>query len=531
MKETDRILLTGVIILVLLMAAPAAAVRSMTINAGNGQTATVASALAVSPSIRITDDGDPVSGVRVTFTVTGGGGTVTGPVAVTNANGIATVGSWRLGTQAGTNALRAANGSLAVAFTATGTAGAATRMEKYGGDGQSAAVSTAVAIPPSVRVFDVYQNPVPGRQVLFTVSVGGGTVVPVTALSTNANGIAAVTQWNLGPSPGTNSLVATSGALSPVTFVATAIPSVSTPQISGISPAGAVNTGSQTLEITGTGFSSPTVILSRTGQPTLTGAVAGTDTATRISRTFNLNGAAPGTWNLIVLNTNGKSDTGLFVVRSSGVTVSSISPNAGTANTTVQVTISGTGFAASLVRIRLYRGSNYISGSVHTGGTSTKVTGTFNLNQAVPGTYDVCVLPNGTEAERICGPLFRVHADRGSILVISSPTGATVYLNNVFIGHTPITSDGILPGTHTVLVRNQGYADWTEGVRVTPGNVTTVDATLAPAPPTPVPTTITTVTTAPPPITGPIPTTKPLPVDPVLCVAVVVLMMMVSGKR
>jgi hypothetical protein len=59
----------------------------------------------------------------VTFTVTNGGGTVTGATATSNASGVATVGSWTLGTAAGENTLSAQTGSLpAVTFSVCGTA-------------------------------------------------------------------------------------------------------------------------------------------------------------------------------------------------------------------------------------------------------------------------------------------------------------------------------------------------------------------------------------------------------------------------
>lgn len=74
------------------------------------------------PSVIVHDQsGAPVGGASVHFTVTGGGGTITGANATTNPSGIATVGSWTLGTTAGTNTLTATTGSLpAVTFTANG---------------------------------------------------------------------------------------------------------------------------------------------------------------------------------------------------------------------------------------------------------------------------------------------------------------------------------------------------------------------------------------------------------------------------
>ncbi|MEP6571340.1 MAG: hypothetical protein ABJD11_01550 [Gemmatimonadota bacterium] len=55
----------------------------------------------------VTPAGRAMPGITVTFTVTSGGGQVTGATQVTGANGVAKVGSWTLGTTAGTNTLRA----------------------------------------------------------------------------------------------------------------------------------------------------------------------------------------------------------------------------------------------------------------------------------------------------------------------------------------------------------------------------------------------------------------------------------------
>ena len=99
----------------------------MALNAGDGQTASAGTAVPVAPSVRVTDAGDnPVPGVHVTFAVASGGGSVTGAAAVTNAKGIAAVGSWTLGGTPGENTLRATVAGLAgspVTFTATGDAG------------------------------------------------------------------------------------------------------------------------------------------------------------------------------------------------------------------------------------------------------------------------------------------------------------------------------------------------------------------------------------------------------------------------
>ena len=58
------------------------------------------------PSVVVRDDsGNPVAGIRVNFVPSSGGGTVTDPQPLTDANGVATVGGWTLGTAVGENRL------------------------------------------------------------------------------------------------------------------------------------------------------------------------------------------------------------------------------------------------------------------------------------------------------------------------------------------------------------------------------------------------------------------------------------------
>jgi len=92
--------------------------------AGDNQSATVGTAVATRPRVRVADVfGNGVSGVSVTFAVASGGGSVAGATQTTGADGTATVGGWTLGSSVGTNTLTAsASGLSPVTFTATGTA-------------------------------------------------------------------------------------------------------------------------------------------------------------------------------------------------------------------------------------------------------------------------------------------------------------------------------------------------------------------------------------------------------------------------
>src|SRR5207245_7125040 len=105
----------------------AGAATQIAMNAGNGQTATTGTAVAVPPSVIVRDaSNNPVAGVAVTFVPGTASGSVTGANPATDATGIAAVGSWMLGTTAGPNTLTATAPGLTgspLTFTATAVAG------------------------------------------------------------------------------------------------------------------------------------------------------------------------------------------------------------------------------------------------------------------------------------------------------------------------------------------------------------------------------------------------------------------------
>lgn len=203
------------------------------VNGGNGQTATVGTAVAVNPSVVVTDaGGNPVSGVAITFAVASGGGSITGSSQTTGANGLATVGSWTLGVLAGTNTLTATSGTLTgspVTFSAAGTAGAAATISAASPTTGSGTPGGLVQTLPTVLVTDAHGNPVSGTTITFAVTVGGGSGTGLTP-TTSGIGQAVVGSWTLGVIAGVNRMTATAGGLtgSPVTFtvVATGAPNV-----------------------------------------------------------------------------------------------------------------------------------------------------------------------------------------------------------------------------------------------------------------------------------------------------------------
>jgi len=206
--------------------APGVVTREATILAAVSPTSittTVGSDVVDPPSVIVQDmNGNPTPGVVVTFAVTDGNGSISGPVATSNSAGIARVGGWKLGSLVGMNALTATAGTLTpITFRATAVAGPPRRIHKVSGDNQIAAPGTTVALRPQVRITDDFGNPLSGIEVNFAIGGGGGSLASTEAVSDTA-GLAAAGAWSLG-SPGGQSIVARAASLPPAIFSAVAI--------------------------------------------------------------------------------------------------------------------------------------------------------------------------------------------------------------------------------------------------------------------------------------------------------------------
>jgi Big-like domain-containing protein len=132
------------------------------------QTATAGTAVAKPPSVWVTDaGGNPVAGVTVTFTPAPVG-SVTGSPATTDANGVATAGSWTLGTIVGemperVQTVTATAGSLSRTFTGRAVAGtaASVTVPQFGAIIKTGESETITAI-----VRDSYGNPLYTRPII-----------------------------------------------------------------------------------------------------------------------------------------------------------------------------------------------------------------------------------------------------------------------------------------------------------------------------------------------------------------------------
>ena len=70
----------------------------------------------------------------------------------------------------------------------------------------------------------------------------------------------------------------------------------------------------------------------------------------------------------------------------------------------------------------------------------------------------------------------------GTLRVLSTPSGASVTVDGMPFGTTPVEQSGVAPGAHTVRLSKAGYETETRHVTVTAGMTTTVSVTLTPIP-------------------------------------------------
>jgi hypothetical protein len=88
----------------------------------DSQVAPADALVAIPPSVAVRDSaGSPLRDVRVTFAIDSGGGVVIDSVQRTDGNGMATVGSWRLGATPGRKTLRATAAGRVTRFLAIAT--------------------------------------------------------------------------------------------------------------------------------------------------------------------------------------------------------------------------------------------------------------------------------------------------------------------------------------------------------------------------------------------------------------------------
>ena len=202
---------------------PPPAPSQFDIATGNNQSAPAGTAVPNVVCVIVRDaNANPLSGIQVNWGSVTGGGSITGTSQLTDAAGIATLGSWTLGSTPGTNTVTATTAGLTpLVFVATGTA-PASNVAIVTGNNQTAPAGSSVPNVVCVAVTNSNGTPVSGITVIWGNVTGGGNLVGEVQ-QTDSSGLATLGGWTLGPYSGVNTITASAPGTNSVTFSATSI--------------------------------------------------------------------------------------------------------------------------------------------------------------------------------------------------------------------------------------------------------------------------------------------------------------------
>jgi hypothetical protein len=170
------------------------------------------------------------------------------------------------------------------------------------------------------------------------------------------------------------------------------------PAVTNITPNSGSNDGTVSItNLAGSNFQSgATVKLTRSGQPDINATNVVVVSSSRITCDFDLTGATPGAWNVVVTNPDSQSDTlsNGFTVNapSAAPTVTSITPNSGFNDGTVSITnLAGSNFQSGATVKLTKSGQPNINATNVVVVSSSKITCDFYLTGAATGAWNVVV--------------------------------------------------------------------------------------------------------------------------------------------
>lgn len=123
------------------------------------------------------------------------------------------------------------------------------------------------------------------------------------------------------------------------------------------------------------------------------------------------------------------------------------------------------------------RGADYLYNlnlvDIATGGIENRV---FEL--VAGGRVENLIAAVQTNTDR----LFQPKVEPGGVRVVSETPGAMVYLDEAFVGSTPVRRDGVEPGMHGLRVEKEGHNGWAKEIEVPAGSTLEVKVPLAALP-------------------------------------------------
>ncbi len=196
--------------------------HNFSIVGGANQSALVGTTLPVPIQLQTSNpySGAGISGVAVSFSDGGKGGTFNPPSAITDDSGFALT-AYTLPQKSGTYTITAtAQGFGNVTFTETALPGPAVKMIAYKGNNQTGPAGSVLPVPLSAKALDALGNGVPGITVAFDDQGKGGSFNP-NPNATDASGLTHVS-YTLPTVPGKYKILVSSQGLKTITFVETA---------------------------------------------------------------------------------------------------------------------------------------------------------------------------------------------------------------------------------------------------------------------------------------------------------------------
>jgi N-acetylneuraminic acid mutarotase len=222
------------------------------------------------------------------------------------------------------------------------------------------------------------------------------------------------------------------GTSSPRTFTI----SNAGPTLSSLTPAYGSGTGSFTMRLTGTRFVPGETTIEFSGDGITVGTIAHTGQTTMSAPITIAPTAAPGLRTVTVTTPFGTSNSRTFTVRSAVPTLSSVSPGSGNAATPVNVTLTGTNFAADSA---INPSGTGITVSNLTVVNATRLTATFTIApSAATGARGITVsTAAGTSSSRS----FNVSSAAPSLSAVSPSNGSALAPVNVTLTGTNFVDD------------------------------------------------------------------------------------------
>lgn len=98
--------------------------------------------------------------------------------------------------------------------------------------------------------------------------------------------------------------------------------------------------------------------------------------------------------------------------------------------------------------------------------------------ELVAGKVDALIGAVQNTADR----LFEPKVEPGAVRVRSAVVGAMVYLDDAFVGSTPVRRDGVEPGPHRLRVEKEGHRGWANQVEVPAGSTLEITVPLSSLP-------------------------------------------------